>query len=461
MTDFIDRTTELKRYFPAPFYKLKPGQGLSIALEIFGEQLNELTVQAQNSREQFILATAVGEYLVNHGINLDVFKPRGYNMSDTTYRELIKIVTNSPKNIEKIFERILLLYFGPLAIENGIANVYSVIPNQIIVEIQANALIIASSRTLYGTWYVHRSNDPFDGPPVPSWTGTIGSNLPIGTTGFTLVSVPVGMPTDGIMNFGGSTSPTETKNFTRVGLVVTFSSPTKKSHVSSEAIEGAINVDDYSSGYIYDERLQNDIVGSRTAGQTSITVSPLTNLSSFPLEGTVYIGNPNNANFEAKGYTRASPTATVFNLKGGLNFAHSSGDSVILPNFNRMIKTISTANILAGSSTPELSVANGADFPLRRGAIKLANSFGNEEIIPFTARKLADNTKLIVDPNYTFRFDHAAGEKVQLMANKTSPSGDGLNWPIYLNDTDSLREQFFALLQRLKATGVKMVFEIL
>ena len=98
---------------------------------------------------------------------------------------------------------------------------------------------------------------------------------------------------------------------------------------------------------------------------------------------------------------------------------------------------------------------------MERGAIRLNQSFENEEIVPFITRKISDNTKLEIDPDYDFVFDHDPGEKVQLMARKTRPSTDGLNYPFYLNDTDALRQQFFNILQRLKATGVKMVFEII
>jgi len=222
--------------------------------------------------------------------------------------------------------------------------------------------------------------------------------------------------------------------------------------------QGAKFPEDYPSGYIYDAEVRSDLVGTYVGGETSITIGVFP--EKFPLVGTIYVGNPTASNFEAKGFSRGSLTSTTFTLKGPLNFAHASGDPVLIPTIPRSINTTLNQSITAGNTYSELTVVNGADFPLERGAIRLAQSFGNVELVPFTSRKISDNTKLLIDPNYTFVFDHSSSEKVQLMARKTSPSTDGLNWPFYLNDTDSLRAQFFNLLKRLKATGMKMVFEI-
>lgn len=458
--DFVDRKTELKRYFPAPFYRLKPGQGLSILLEITGDKLNTLTTQSGNARQQFLLASAVGKYLDVHGVNVDVYRPRGFNMPDNVYRELIKIVTNSSKNIEAVFDRILILFFGANAIQNGIAAVSSVKPNQIILEIQEQALIIASSRDLYGTHYLHNTDQAYDGESYDPWGPyTLTSTLLQGSMGFTLTSVPIGMPTEGHIAFAGLLGPTEVKRYTRSGLNVTFDSETLVEHSAGERIEGPKFPDDYPSGYIYDSEYRSDLVGSYLANAITLNLGVFP--ENIPQVGTVFIGSPTAFNFEAKGYTKSSPTSNVLNLKGGLGFAHSSGDSVIVPNMPRKFKTTLNQTILAGQSFSEITVANAADFGLSRGAIRLAQSFGNEEIVPFISRKISDNTKLLIDPNYTFVYDHAPGEKVQLMSRKTRVSTDGLNWPFYLNDTDALREQFFNMLKRLKAQGVRMVFEII
>lgn len=455
---FVDKKQELRRYFPEPFYKLKDGQGLSILLDIYGEDLNEAAQEVLNARSQFLLATAEEKYLDNHGVNLDVFRPRGFNMPDNVYRQLISIVSNSPKNIERIFERILALYFGPNAITNGIADIYSIRQNEIIVQIQAQALIIASSRDLYGTYYIHEGDNAFDGESIDLWNGSLPQALSKGDTQMTFTTVPAGMPVYGTIHIASSLAPSEVIRFDRVGNVVTFRSPVNNDWSNGTPISGPQFPDDYPSGYIYDSENRSDLNGTYTAGATTINIGVFP--QKFPLEGVVYIGNPQASNFEAKGFTRSNINSTTWQLKGPLAFTHASGDSIITPNIPRNIKTTLNMNITAGSSHSELTVANAADFPLQRGAIRLAQSFGNEELVPFISRKISDNTKLIIDPNYTFQFDHNGGEKVQMMSRKTSPDVTGLQWPLYLNDTDALRGQFFNLLRRLKATGIKMVFEI-
>lgn len=457
MTDFIDKKAALRRYFPKPFYKLKPGQGLSIVLEAIGGELNDAATQVALARLQFLLATATGEWLKIHGVNADVLRPRGYKMPDQKYRELIKIVTNSSKNIEYIFERIFKLYFGDDVFENGIADIYSYRANEIIVQIQDNALIVASSRDLYGTHYLHGTHDPYDGESTDLWTGALGSDLPAGSTALTLASVPVGMPTNGIISLGNQGDAVfETKLFDRTGNVVTFYSKTQRDHLAGDHIEGPQWPDDYPSGYLYDGRRDGLLASTYTPGASAIQVTGA--YDDLPLVGTAYIGDPDDSNFEAKGFTRVGDTLT---LKGTLGFGHGPGEAVVIPAINRKIRTTLAQSITAGQSFSELTVVNSADFGIRRAAIKLALSYGNEEIVPLVSRKLGDNTKLLVDPGYTFRFDHASGEQVQLMAVQLEPRKDGTNWAFFIDDTDSLRDQFFSLLRRLKATGIKMVFDII
>ena len=459
MADFVDRKIELGRYFPKPFYDLKPGKGISIILEIMGGELNTLDTDTQAARAQYLLASAEAQYLVDHGVNRDVFKPSGYRMTDTVYRQLIEIVTNSSKNIEHIFERIIALYFGPDAIARGVADVYSVRPNQIIVDLKANALIVASSRDLYGTWFIHET-DASGAVPVVAWSGTLDSDANIGDMSVTFMSLPVGVPDYGIMVFGTSALPIEQKIFKLSGSTLDFFSPLKLAHAAGTAVEGSQDPDDFHSGYVYDAQTKTQLVGAFSAGATSILVSASADIQKFPLEGVIYIGAPGAVDFEAKGFTRSTLTSTTFVLMGGLENAHSSGEDIVQPNFFRNIRTTLSGSITAGSSHSTIPVVNGADFPIKQGAICLANSFGNKELVPFRGRVIANNTILDIDPGYIFQFNHASTEKVQLMALKTTPSNYGLNWPAYVDDVEALRNQFFALMKRLKATGVKIVFEL-
>ena len=454
---FVSRKSQLRRYYPKPFYNVSDGTNLAILLDIFGDKLDSTADEVKNMRDQFLLARAFQKYLNVHGVNVDVFRPRGYNMTDPVYRDLIRIVTNSKKNIERIFELIIKLFFGDNALSDRLVNVYSVTPNEMIVRLKENALIIAANRGLLGTTFLHRDpSNAFDGESLDLFTGTLPITLAIGSTTFDILTLPTGMPLEGTLQLNDPANEAlfEVKRFTRVGTQITFVSPTSKEHVSGVPLQGAKFPDDYPSGYVYDAQTLSDLVGSFLPGTTSITIG--TNASAFPLEGTVYIGQPTSINFESLGYTRSGSTLT---LKGDLDFSHASGDPVVLPNLQRKFNTPLSIPITAGTNPGTLIVVNGADFPLQRAAVKLNWSFKNEEIVPFISRRLGDNTILDIDPDYTFINDHAAGEKVTLMSRQTAVERFGLQYPFYLDDTEALKKQFFILMQRLKVSGVRIKFE--
>lgn len=453
MVDFVTKTDELKRYFPRPFYQLTPGQGLSILLETYGEAFDQAAADLVDYRQQFLLSTAAAEYLQIHGVNVDLFRPRGYNMSDAKYRDMIKIVTNTSKNIEYIFERLIELFFGNTAISGGLVDCYSYRRNEIILEIKRNALIVASSRNLFGTSYVHRTHTgAFDGFGALTWATTLAAPATAGDLTVTLTST-TNVPLSGIALLGG----TEIKGFERVGAVLTFYSPIQTSYSSSSPVQGPEVPDDYPSGYLYYPQQLSEILGSFSAGAVSLILNDT--YDNLPASGIVYIGDPLGTTFEAKGFTRSTDTLT---LEGGTLYPHSSGEAVSIPNMVRKIRTTLAQNITIGQSFSEISVANSADFPLdNQQALRLQVSYANTEDTPFWSRKVGDNSKILIDPSYVFKQNHSSGEKVQLMARKTIPNKDGTDWAFFLNDTDALRLQFFNILRRVKATGVKIVFEII
>jgi len=453
VVDFIDKKKALERYFPRPFYQLKSGQGISILLETTGDEMNQASDDVKEYRKQFLLATAAGKYLQVHGVNVDLFRLRGYNMSDAKYRELIKIVTNTQKNIEYIFERLIKLFFGDSAFDSGLVDIYSYRKNEIVLEIKSNALIIASSRSLYGTTYLHQENTGhFDGFGALTWSTTLAAPALAGSLSVAL-SDTTNVPISGLITL----SPTEIKGFSRVGSILTFFSPTKNDYAAGAAVEGPQDPDDYPSGYLYYPQKKSEILGSYAAGVSSFDLG--STYENVPEIGIMYIGDPEGATFETKGFSRVGSTVT---LEGVTVYPHSSGESVSIPNMTRKTMTTLGQNIAAGGSFAELTVANSADFPLDyQAAAKLNVSFGNAEDIPFRSRKFGDNTKIVIDPDYVFKEDHAVGEKVQLMARKTTPNVDGTDWAFFLNDTDSLRNQFFNLLRRVKVTGVRITFSII
>jgi hypothetical protein len=459
MVDFIDKKTEIKRYFPSPAYKLKEGKGLSLILDIIGDQLNILNDEAANARDQFLLATAQGYYLREIGKDLDVFKPKGFKMRDQVYRQLIEIITNSSKNIEYSFERMMKLFFGNNIFISNLASIYSYEKNLICIDIKENALIVASSRDLYGTTYMHRdTSGHFDGFGTPSWTSNLSYELPSGSMNLTLDSLPSGIPDSGIVEIGTyGELDYETKQFTLVGNTLVFIGPTYYRHSIGSGLRGPQTPDDYPSGYVFNTVVSSALSDSYSIGAPSILLGA--GYEDFPLVGTCYIGTPAATNFETIGFVRSG---NVLDLYGVTVNGHSAGEPVIIPCFYRKYRAVIQEDITHGTSESTITVDNGADFPAApfEGAIVFNRSFVNEEIVPFKGRSLGDNTQMLISPNYQFINDHEAGETVHLMSLKSSVDRTGIDFAFYLNDTEGLRQQLFALLTRIKVVGCKIVFTV-
>lgn len=460
MPTVIDKKAALRRYFPTPFYKLAPvgGVGLEVLLDAFGDQLNTAADETANARAQFLLATAEGIYLQVHGVNVDILRPRGFNMTDDRFRQLVEIVTNSPKNVEQIFERLIALFFGPTAISTGLIDVYSYRNHEIICDVNHNALIIASTRMLLGTTFLHRDPaNPYTGAPQASWASTLAA--PVGPTDMTAtLTSTTGVPTSGIGEFG---SQPLIKGFERSGSVLTFAGPMGEAFAAGAAVTGPETPDNYPNGYVYNRELQVDLTQTITTGATQVNVGAVPEL--FPSEGVVYLGDPTGSAFEAKGYTLVLGTPNVLMFDGAVAFNHIAGEEATVPSLLRMIKTTLNQSVTAGTSLGppgELTVVNSADFPLVPQAIRLDNGGNVPEIVPFLSRKVGDNTKVLIDPNYVFINSHVAGERVNLMARQTAPRISGFDYAFFLNDTDSLRNAFFNILRRVKVTGCKLVFVV-
>lgn len=456
MSSVVDKKIALRRYFPAPFYKLAPvgGDGIEIILDAIGDQLNVAATEMANARAQFLLATAEGIYLQVHGVNVDILRPRGFNMTDARFRSLVEIVTNSPKNIEQIFERLIALFFGANAIPSGLVDVYSYRNHEIICEVDRNALIIASSRQLLGTTYWHRDPaDPYTGTAQSSWSTTLAAPVAAGDSTATLAS-PAGVPAAGIAELGAAPLA---KLFTRTGSVLTFASPVSSAFPAGTAVVGPSTPDDYPSGYSYYPAVKVDLTATATAGAVQALVGTFP--ADFPAQGVVYLGDPTGSSFEAKGFTKAvSPNRLIFD--GTTSFNHLNGEEAVVPTMLRRIKTTLAQSIAPGAlgAPGEISVANSADFPLVPQAVRIDNGGNVPENVPFYTRKVGDNTKIVVDPNYVFQKAHSPGERVNLLARQTEPAISGVDYSLFINDTDALRNAFFNILRRVKVTGCKLVF---
>lgn len=455
MADYVDRKEELRRYFPAPNYTLTDGEGLALLLDIIGEFLNELDENVRNGKAQFMLSSALGIYLERHGRNRDLYKPVGARMKDPAFRQLVEIVANTPKNTEYIFERVLGVFFGVKALERGYCDVYSIRRNEIIVRIAKTALIVAISRDLLGTTYLHTSEEPYIGNVKDLFTGKILGDYPAATTVMVMDGIPAGMPLLGMIELGDpSTNVYEIKGYTRSANILTFFSPTYYVHDNLSPFQGPKYPNDYTSAYIFKNSTLSTNVGLIMPGDTDMTV--IADAIKFGASGLVYIGEPGSDTFEAKAYTRSG---TTFTFEGVANFVHQSGELVAIPAMYRKEKTLLNANITVGSSLSTLPVVNAADFPVTMAAIALNRGFDNEEIIPFGGRVIGDNTIMQVDSGYVFKQAHSIGETIHLMAVQTYVGSTGENFPFYVADSDNLKNQFLSILSRLKVAGYRLKIE--
>lgn len=458
----VDEKAALRRYFPPPFYQLRDGKGLAILLDAIGGELNTAAAEMGNMRAQFLLSTASGQWLQIHGVNVDIVRPSGFNMTDDRFRQLIEIITNSPKNVDLIFRRLIALFFGPTAQATGLVDAYSYRNHEIILEIDRNALIIASSRTLLGTAFLHKSpTNPYTGNPQQIWTGTLIADAPAGSTSATFTTLPLGIPSYGVAELGSSPSDPlyEQKLFVLSGSTMEFLSPTVQDHPASSNVQGPRTPDDYPNCYVYRPELAMSTIQTISAGASSVQVGAVP--ENLPTTGVVYLGDPTGTTFEAKGYTFSVILGVnTLTFQGTTAFPHVAGETAVLPDITRMIKTTLNQTISSGTNlgpSGEMVVANSADFPTQRAAIIIDNGGNHPEIVPFTSRKVGDNTKIIVDPSYTFSSSHSIGDRVNLMSRQTAPRTTGFDYAFFLNDTDALKNTFVNILRRVKVVGVKLV----
>lgn len=452
---------ELKRYFPRPFYQLKDDEGLAILLEIFGFQLDDLKQQMMNARAQFLLESAEGAYLEQHGVNRDVFKPKGIIMTDTSYRELIKVLTNTPKNIMNCFYEVLEILFGEGAIDKGLVQFYSIDPKVVTVRWKAESLIAANHRTLYGTTYLHVSpSNPYTpGLTKTYWLSLSAAQANVNTSTIVMMTVPPDMPDSGMIKIGPDGGTQEYRAFKRVGSIVTIQGKLKHTFPVGTLLKGLVNPDSYPSAYLYQPELKGDLIDNYPIGSTVLTLNTVA--ARFPTEGLLTIEEADSDNFEVRGFTRSGLTIT---LASATEKTHNSGVFVYVPNLIRSdIKTSLNDTIAAGATgRTQITVINGADFATGvKGVMMLDRSGNNEEIVPFWGRAVGNNQLIYTDPSYVFLKNHAPGEKVHLMSGQTTIAVDGTNWPFYLVDVEAFKATFFGLLSRIKAVGTKLNFEVL
>lgn len=140
--------------FPKPYSK-KTNSNLSLFLEALAKTDADHADSVQKARLERFLFTSNGNWLDAKGSNLNRPRPRSFNMSDVSFRELIRLLSFRPMQVYGIFEDIADFFLGPDSISRQLAKIYSVDHNLIKVAIKKNALIVAARRGLVGASYLH------------------------------------------------------------------------------------------------------------------------------------------------------------------------------------------------------------------------------------------------------------------------------------------------------------------
>jgi len=117
--------------------------------------------------------------------------------------------------------------------------------------------------------------------------------------------------------------------------------------------------------------------------------------------------------------------------------------------------------IVNGETGQIVNVANSSDFPNSSGYIVINYGCEDQEVIPYIATPSSGT--ILISPAYFIQQDHAIGESVLLVYQKspiTLPT-DGSDYQPYLTDTASGRVYAEALINSVAAAGVTVIFTVL
>jgi len=232
--------------FPAPVYTKDEESELHKFLKAIADVDAEHHQEMINAREQKFTKYASGKWLEVRGANFNRQRPKGFNMSDDTYRELIKLMSFHPMQTYPIFEKLADLFFGPDSIIRDMIKIFSVDPALIEIAIKKYALVVAARRGLIGATYLHGDhdlaiNDYYSGYVYPRKKVTTLSPPAI-VPGETLLDISANQEdfpeTGEVICIGEKDSAEwESRYYTgRVGDILTLSRPTSIGHAPGTKI---------------------------------------------------------------------------------------------------------------------------------------------------------------------------------------------------------------------------------
>ncbi len=111
---------------------------------------------------------------------------------------------------------------------------------------------------------------------------------------------------------------------------------------------------------------------------------------------------------------------------------------------------------------PGIAVNDSSSFTSASGELIFGFGTATQEG-PVKYRGIPNSGTILLDPSYTFKFDHSSGEAINAISQRSafSPNKNGKDLAVYLTSPSGAREIVQAILESLAAAGIFITFEIL
>ena len=380
--------------------------------------------QIQNAKDQLFVRTATGTNLDKISNSLGVSRPQQLGLTDAEYQELVPNLSLKPKQIKKSFYDTSDVFWGPLFSRANIttsnAATFDVSPGDLLrIRIDAGEIqevkVLTGDVTTPGAMTADEVtnflNNKVDGVTATqltdALTGDVSVNLRTNTPG------AVGK----IEILDGSTAVSPTKLGFKVGVTTILDLDQRVSIYNINPNELLIEIPAIVPA------LRRTLKGSHH----------------FHADGTLEA--PAN---EWKG-------SFLFNPDGqGGTFTISSQKAAIQQEIDK------------GEIYPSIAVDDNSNFEEATGL--LIFGFGTErEEQPVRFRGLPNSSTVLLDPSYTFKFDHPIGENINVLRSVEpyTPQRTGKDLAIYMTSPSGAREIVQTILETLKAAGIILRFVVL
>lgn len=387
---------------------------------------DEIQTQIENGKAQNFVRTATGQNLDRLANSLGVSRPQSLGLSDADYQELIPNLSLKPKQIKKAFYDTADVFWGPLfsranltssntgpfdvsvgdsirvSIDNGAEQVVKAVAGDIDTDGAATAEEIAAILSRIKGASVQILED--------SLTGDKRVNLRTNTPG----SV-------GSVEILSSSMIGVSKLDLAIGVVDILNLPQRVSVYNLSPNEILIEIPSIVPS------LRRTLKGSHH----------------FHMDGTLEPPQPTANGIWAGSF--------FFNPTGSVSSFTVSSQKVLLQQ-----------SIVKGEVHPSLTVDDSITILSPSGYFCINFGKSTQEG-PIRYRGVPNSNTILVDPSYTFRFNHSVGESINVISslNPYIPRKNGTDLAIYFTSPSGAREVVQNILNTLQAAGIIVRFLVL